>query len=196
MHCRECSWTGNLFSPGFDTARPSVLLLTLAKHSDNYFCWFQIAFSSRVWSQQVFFACWACPFRHPKRSRRKDDGFFFIFIQLYFGFPWTDLLFQSRESKGEAHGREVGLIVVGESRSGTSLSEGSCCRKLLSCMSLPAAPHLCLSMCMHTACPERRGVLPPLHGHAQPPEDPASNLQSFIFLPLGGLRSTVSPRPP
>lgn len=101
IHCRECSWTGNLFSPEFDTARPLVLLLTLAKHSDNYFCWFQIAFSSRVWSQQVFFACWAYPFRHHKRSRGKEDGFFFfffffVFIQLHFGIPWTDLLFQSR----------------------------------------------------------------------------------------------------
>lgn len=96
IHCRECSWTSNLFSPGFDTARPLVLLLTLAKHSDNYFCWFQIAFSSRVWSQQVFFACWAYPFRHPKRSRGKKEWLFCIFIQLYFGIPWTDLLFQSK----------------------------------------------------------------------------------------------------
>lgn len=30
----------------------------------------------------VFFACWACPFRHPKRNRGKDDVFFFHFYPL------------------------------------------------------------------------------------------------------------------
>lgn len=52
------------------------------------------------------------------------------------------------------------LIVMGESRAGTSLSEGSCCRNLFSHMSLPAASRMCLCVCTYTACPERRGGPP------------------------------------
>ena len=99
IHCRECSWTGNLFSPGFDTARPLVLLLTLAKHSDNYFCWFQIILSSRVWSQQVFFACWACPFRHPKRNSGKDDGLFSFLSSCTLALPERTFCFEAWKAR-------------------------------------------------------------------------------------------------
>ena len=130
---------------------------------------------------------------------RGVEGKMMAFFHFYPVALWHSLNgpFVSKQGKqGRGSRPRSGLIVVGESRAGTSLSEGSCCRNLLSCTSLPAAPRMCLCVCTHTACPERRGSSQPLHGHAQPPKDPASNLQSFIFLPPGALRSMVSPRPP
>lgn len=197
IHCRECSWTGNLFSPEFDTARPLVLLLTLAKHSDNYFCWFQIAFSSRVWSQQVFFACWAYPFRHHKRSRGKEDGFFFFFFLFRF-YPvalWHSLNgpFVSKQGKvRERLAAETRIDSWGRKQSQNTLIWWVLLQK-------PAFPHVPTAMhppmwdgwgyCVHR-------VLPLLLAHVWSPKDPASNLQSFIFLPPGAIRSVVPPKPP
>lgn len=172
IHCRECSWTGNLFSPRFDTARPLVLLLTLAKHSDNYFCWFQIASSSRVWSQQFFFACWACPFRHPERSRGKDDGFFHFYPVAL----WHSL--NGPLEAGNARERlrwEVDFWSQRKTELGHPHLKVPTRSNLFSCTPLLEAPHI--SPCVNT---QHTQSPPPLHGRAWPPKDPARNLQSLF----------------
>lgn len=186
IHCRECSWTGNLFSPGFDTARPLVLLLTLAKHSGNYFCWFQIAFSSRVWSQQVFFACWACPFRHPKRSRGKDDGFFTFLSSCTLAFPERTFCFRAGNSR-ERLMAEKGVDSHGGKQSQDMLIWRILLQKPASPL-VPVSSSTRLPLQVHTYC-----ILPTLHGHAWPPD---SNLQVFTFPPPTALRSVETPRPP
>lgn len=188
IHCRECSWTGNLFSPRFDTARPLVLLLTLAKHSDNYFCWFQIASSGRVWSQQVFFACWACPFRHPERSRGKDDGFFSFLSSCTLAFP--ERTFRSRECEGEAQMRS-GFLVTEENRAGTSLSEGSYSQQSVF-LHVPSGSSTHFPLCEHTTHPE-----PPT-----PPwlcmttQGPSQKSPVLICLLYNALKSEVPSRSP
>lgn len=173
-------------SPGFDTARPLVLLLTLAKHSDNYFCWFQIAFSSRVWSQQVSFACWACPFRHPKRRRGKDDGFFLHFypVALWHSLNGPFVLKQGKQGRDSQ--RRSGLTVMGESRAGDVLM----CRILLQ---KPAFPHTPansparVSLCVHNNCIAQRGVrssYPSTVMRDHPRTQPATSSPSSSSLPV------------
>lgn len=165
-----------------------MLLLTLAKHSDNYFCWFQIASSSRVWSQHVFFACWAWPFRHPERSRGKDDGFFSFLSSCTLAFP--ERTFRSRECEGEAQMRS-GFLVTEENRAGTSLSEGSYSQQSVF-LHVPSGSSTHFPLCEHTTHPEP--PTPPWS--CMTTQGPSQKSPVLICLLYNALKSEVPSRSP
>lgn len=162
-----------------------MLLLTLAKHSDNYFCWFQIAFSSRVWSQQVFFACWACLFRHPKSSKGKDDGFFSFLSTCTLAFPEQTFCF---ESKGEAHKWEVGWWSWRKTELGHPYLKVPTHRNRFSC---PCWKPQAFPSAHNTPREDRSPPTPPWSCMTTQPE-----ISALVFLLSNAPKSTVPSRSP
>lgn len=171
-----------------------MLLLTLAKHSDNYFCWFQTP-SPAECEVSRFFGF----FLHAEHALsdilRGTEGkmmsFFFIFIHLHFGIPWTDLLFWGRK-QGRGSQTRSGLMVMEENRAGTSLSEASYSQQPVF-LHIPSGSPVHFPLSVHTTHPERTGVLPPLHGHTWTPSQKPPVL---VFLWSNAFKSTAPSRSP
>lgn len=173
-----------------------MLLLTLAKHSDNYFCWFQIAFSSRVWSQQVFFACWACPFRHPKRSRGKDDGFFFHFYPVALWHSLNGLFVFEAEKARERFVAEKWIDSCGWKQPGHPYLKdppGETCCPAHPCRQ----PHVCVSACAHILHTQREvgSSQPSMIMHDQSRTQPAISSPSSLLVPSGARCLLDHPNP-
>lgn len=175
-----------------------MLLLTLAKHSDNYFCWFQIAFSSRVWSQQVFFF-----FLHAEHALsdtlRGAEAKMMAFFHFYPVALWHSLnrpfvLRQGKQGRGSQ--MRSGLVVTEENRARTSLSEGSCSQGPVF-LHIPSGSPMNFPLCVHTHNTPREDRGPPT-----PPwsctttQRPSQKSPDLVFPLSNALKSTAHSRSP
>lgn len=112
-----------------------MLLLTLAKHSDNYFCWFQTPSPAECEVSRFFLHAEHALSDTLRGAEGKMTAFFHFYpLALWHSLNGSFVLRQGKQGRGSK--MRSGLMVMEENRARTSLSESF----LLPATCFPAHP--------------------------------------------------------